>query len=71
MRTDIENKVFEHLGLNEHDFENAVQKAMKEFNVSRKMAISHLLLFMCANGDTEDFREAVNYFLMNQRGDAL
>ena len=71
MKIDVSVRALEHLGLSEDDFEKAVQKAMEEFGISRKIAISHLLLFMCGNGDTEDFKEAVNYFLKNQRGDAL
>lgn len=48
------------------DFEKAVQKAMKELNISRKRAMYELTVFMCGFGTIDDFKDFVNYLIKNQ-----
>lgn len=48
------------------EFEEAIQKAMKEFGITYKEALTDLLYFMLGNGDTEDFKDFINYFITNQ-----
>ncbi|MFX1499986.1 MAG: hypothetical protein ACFFDH_03375 [Promethearchaeota archaeon] len=52
--------------LSNNNFEEAIQKAMKEFKISRKRATLELTVFMCGNGDIEDFRAFINYLIINQ-----
>lgn len=48
------------------DFEKAITKATTELNISRKLAICELTVFMCGFGTIEDFKDFVNYLIKNQ-----
>lgn len=45
------------------NFEEVVQKAMKEMDISRKQAIAELAAYMCGHGTIEDFRDFINYLI--------
>ena len=46
----------------EKDFDRAIKKAMKELKIPKQKALSYLMIFMTANGSTEDFKNYINYF---------
>lgn len=48
------------------DYDQLVQKAMKELNISEKKAIAGLMIFMCGHGTIEDFKDFINYFIKKQ-----
>jgi len=47
-------------------FEEAIQKAMKELGITYTEALTELLYFMLGHGDIEDFKDFINYFILNQ-----
>lgn len=61
-------KQFEHKNYTNEDFERAITTAMEELKVSRKKAMSHLMLYMTMNGSVEDFKNYINLYIKNQEG---
>jgi len=53
--------------LENNNFEEAIEKAMKETHISLKRAIVELTVYICANGDTEDFRNFINFLIEYQK----
>jgi len=47
-------------------FEEAIQKAMKELHISYKKAMGELVVYMCGHGTVEDFKDFINYYIQNQ-----
>ena len=56
-------KQFEHKNYTPEDFERTIETAMKEFKLSRKKVMSHLMLHMTMNGSVEDFKNYINYYI--------
>lgn len=59
-------KQFEHKNYTSEDFERTITEAMKEFKLSRKKAMSHLMIHMTMNGSVEDFKNYINHYIKNQ-----
>lgn len=50
----------------EEKFEECIQKAVKEFEVSERKAVAQLMIYMCGHGTVDEFKDFVNYFIKNQ-----
>ena len=50
----------------EEKFEECIQKAVKEANISEEKAVGALVEFMLSNGNIDDFKNFVNYLIKNQ-----
>ncbi len=45
--------------------EKAIKTAMKELNISEKLAICGFLMYMCGHGTVDDFKDVINYSIKN------
>ena len=50
----------------EEKFEECIQKAVKEANISERQAVGALVEFMLNHGNIDEFKDFINYLIKNQ-----
>jgi len=47
--------------------EKAIRTAMEKLNISKKLAICGLLMYMCGHGTVDDFKDVINYCIKEEK----
>jgi hypothetical protein len=50
----------------EEKFEECIQKAVKEFEITEEDAVGALVIYMCQSGTIDEFKDFINYYMKNQ-----